>query len=249
MLITSVNALIEALRDGQPLNKVLLSSARRDRGTELIRRLCHERGITVQVVPPEALTRRAGGRHQGVLAETAPVNFVSLEEMMAARRPGQGLLLILDGVEDSGNLGAIVRTAAAAGVDGILLPERRSAPVSDAVWTASAGTLGKVRIGHSRNLANDVRQLKQNGFWVAATAAGSTLPYHRFDFRTDLALIFGNEHRGVSPLLRRDADERLSIPIAPGVESLNVAAAVAVVLFEALRQRTPGGADSGIMKT
>lgn len=238
MQITSFHALIEALRDGLPLNRVLLSSARHDSRSELVRRLCRERGVPVQIVPPQALARRAGARHQGVLAETAPVAFVPLEEMLAARTPGRGLLLILDGVEDAGNLGAIARTAAAAGVDGILLPERRAAPVSDAVWTASAGALGKVRIGRSRNLAQDLKRIKDAGFWVAATAAGAAQPYFRFDFRTDVALVFGNEHRGVSTLLRRDADERLSIPISPAVESLNVAAAVAVVLFEALRQRS-----------
>jgi 23S rRNA (guanosine2251-2'-O)-methyltransferase len=247
MQITSVNALIEALRDGQPLNKVLLSNARHDGRSELIRRLCRERGVPVQLVPPQALARRAGPGHQGVLAETAPVEFVPLEEMLAARSPGRGLLLILDGVEDAGILGAIVRTAAAAGADGILLPERRAAPISDAVWTASAGALGKVRIGRSRNLAQDLRKLKENGFWVAATASNAALPYYKFDFRTDVALLFGNEHRGVSPLLRRDADERLALPIAATVESLNVAAAGAVVVFEALRQRALAGADSGII--
>ncbi len=234
-LVTSLNALIEALRDGLPINKVLISRSRHDAKIASVLSMCRERGIIFQFVPAEAVERKAGGKNQGVCAEIAPVRFFSLEEVLTNVKTG--LIVILDGIEDTGNLGAMIRSAAAVDVDGIVISIRHSAPVNDTVWKTSAGTLGKVRLVQSRNLTLDGEKLKKNGFWVVAADQRAQMNFFDFDFTSKTAVIFGNESKGVSPLLKKNADQLLAIPHARSVESLNVSAAAAIILFEAWRQK------------
>jgi 23S rRNA (guanosine2251-2'-O)-methyltransferase len=236
--IASLHALIEALKDGTPIHKVVISRSPRDAKIAAVLDLCRRRGIVFQFVPAAALARKAGARNQGVWAEVSPVGFCSLDEITA--NPRTGLIVILDGIEDTGNLGAIVRTAAAVEADGVLLSVRGSAPVNDTVWKTSAGTLGKVRLAQARNLAQDMEKLKKNGYWVVATDQRAAMNFYDFDFSGKTALIVGNEGKGVSPLLKRNADQLLAIPHSPAVESLNVAAAAAIILFEAYRQKKMG---------
>ena len=233
--VTSLNALIETLKDGLPVNKVMISRSRHDSKIETVVRLCREQGVIFQFVPAEAVDRKAGARNQGVYAEIAPVHFFSLESVLADAKTG--LVVILDGIEDTGNLGAIIRSAAAVEIDGMLLSIRNSAPVNETVWKTSAGTLGKVRLVQSRNLTMDIDKLKKSGFWVVATDQRSKTNFYDFDFKSKTAVIFGNENKGVSPLLKKNADQLLAIPHSPAVESLNVSAAAAIILFEAWRQK------------
>jgi 23S rRNA (guanosine2251-2'-O)-methyltransferase len=234
-VVTTLNALIEALRDGLPINKVLISRSRHDAKIATVVSLCRERGIIFQFVPAEAVERKAGARNQGVCAEIAPVHFFSLAEVLADVKTG--LVVILDGIEDTGNLGAMIRSAAAVEADGIVLSIRNSAPVNDTVWKTSAGTLGKVRLVQSRNLTMDIEKLKKAGFWVVAADQGAKMSFYDFDFKSRTAVIFGNESKGVSVLLKKNADQLLAIPHARSVESLNVSAAAAIILFEAWRQK------------
>jgi 23S rRNA (guanosine2251-2'-O)-methyltransferase len=233
--ITSLHALTEALKDGVPVNKVLLSRSRQDARVAAVIELCRRRGVVFQFVPAEAIGRKAGAKNQGVWAEIAPVDFTTLDALLAAVKTG--LVVILDGIEDTGNLGAIVHTAAAVEADGILVSIRGSAPVNDTVWKTSAGTLGKVRLVQSRNLAMDIEKLKIGGFWVAAADQHAGMNGYDFDFKAKTALILGNESKGVSVLLKKKADQLLAIPHSPAVESLNVSAAAAIMLFEAWKQK------------
>jgi 23S rRNA (guanosine2251-2'-O)-methyltransferase len=233
--ITSLNALVEALRDGAPINKVLLNSTRRDARIATVIEWCRRRKVVFQFVPGEALARKAGARNQGVWAEVSPVRFSAIEEMLAAARTG--LVVVLDGIEDTGNLGAIVRTAAAVEADGIVLSVRGSAPVNDTAWKTSAGALGKVPLVPSRNLARDIEKLKAGGFWVVAADQRAGMKFYEYDFKGPTAVILGNEGKGVSPLLKKIADQLLAVPHSPAVESLNVSAAAAILLFEAYRQK------------
>jgi 23S rRNA (guanosine2251-2'-O)-methyltransferase len=233
--ITTLNALVEALRDGAAINKVLISRSPRDAKVSTVIDLCRRQGVIFQFVPAEAVARKAGARNQGVWAEVAPVGFCGLDEMLAAVRTG--LVVILDGIEDTGNLGAIIRTAAAVEADGIVISIRGSAPVNDTAWKTSAGTLGKVRLVQARNLAQDIEKLKNNGFWVVAADQHAGTKFYDFDFKGKTAVIMGNESRGVSPLLKKKADQLLAIPHSGEVESLNVSAAAAIMLFEAYRQK------------
>ncbi len=234
-VLTSLHALIEALKDGVPVNKVLIGRSRQDARVRTVIELCRQRGVIFQLVPAEAVDRKAGARNQGVWAEIAPVAFSTLEELLATVK--SGLVVILDSIEDTGNLGAIVRTAAAVEADGILVSIRGSAPVNDTVWKTSAGTLGKVRLVQSRNLTLDIEKLKKAGFWVVAADQRAGMNFYDFDFRVRTAVILGNESKGVSPLLKKNADQLLAIPHANAVESLNVSAAAAIMLFEAYKQK------------
>jgi 23S rRNA (guanosine2251-2'-O)-methyltransferase len=234
--VTSLNALIEALRDGLPVNKVLISKVRHDSKIETVVRMCREQGVIFQFVPAEAVNRKAGAKNQGVYAEIAPVHFFSLDSVLADVKTG--LVVILDGIEDTGNLGAIIRSAAAVEVDGILISIRNSAPINETVWKTSAGTLGKVRLVQSRNLTMDIEKLKKAGFWVVATDQRAKMNFYDFDFKSKAAVIFGNESKGVSPLLKKNADQLLAIPHAQAVESLNVSAAATIILYEAWRQKS-----------
>lgn len=234
-VLTSINALTEALRDGVPVNKVLLSRSRQDAKIRTVIDLCRRQGVIFQFVPAEAIDRKAGAKNQGVWAEIAPVSFATLDSLLAAVKTG--LVVILDGIEDTGNLGAILRTAAAVEVDGVLVSIRGSAPVNDTVWKTSAGTLGKVRLVQSRNLAMDIEKLKKSGFWVVAADQRAGMNFYDFDFKGKTAVILGNESKGVSALLKKNADQLLAIPHSPTVESLNVSAAAAIILFEAWKQK------------
>jgi 23S rRNA (guanosine2251-2'-O)-methyltransferase len=131
----------------------------------------------------------------------------------------------------------MIRSAAAVKTDAILISVRNSAPVNETTWKTSAGTLGKVRLVQSRNLAMDVARLKKAGFWVVATDQQARMNFYDFDFKGKTAVIFGNESKGVSPLLKKNADQLLAIPHDRAVESLNVSAAAAIILFEAWRQK------------
>jgi len=233
--ITSLHALIEALRDGVPVNKVLLSRSRQDAKMRTVIDLCRRQGVIFQFVPAEAVDRKAGARNQGVWAEIAPVGFCGLEDMLARVRTG--LVAVLDGIEDTGNLGAILRTAAAVEADGVMVSIRGSAPVNDTVWKTSAGSLGKVLLVQSRNLSMDMQKLKNAGFWVVAADQRAGVNFYDFDFKVKTAVILGNESKGVSPLLKKNADQLLAIPHSPAVESLNVSAAAAILLFEAWKQK------------
>jgi 23S rRNA (guanosine2251-2'-O)-methyltransferase len=235
MNIVTLNALIEALQSGKPLNRVLVSRARGDKKIEMIKRLCRENRVAYQMVPPEAIKRKAGPQNQGVFAELSPVRFYELEEIL--KEVKTGLILILERITDMGNLGALIRTAVAAGVDGILISRRHSAPVNDTVFKTSAGALLKARIVTSRNLSQDIDSLKEHGFWIAGTDIGGGMPYYTYDFTAPTALIMGSEDRGLSALLSKKSDQLISIPHSKDVESLNVSAAAAVILFEALRQK------------
>jgi 23S rRNA (guanosine2251-2'-O)-methyltransferase len=239
--ITSLNALVEALRDGASVNKVLLNRDRRDARIASIIELCRQRGVVFQFVPGEALERKAGAKNQGVWAEVAPVEFSGLDEMLAAVKIG--LVAVLDGIEDTGNLGAIVRTAAAVEADGVLISVRGSAPVNDTVWKTSAGALGKVRLVQSRNLSQDIEKLKKNGFWIVASDQHAGMKFYDFDFKGRTAVVMGNEGRGVSTLLKRNADQLLAVPHASAVESLNVSAAAAIILYEAYKQKKKAAAS------
>lgn len=238
MTISSVNALVEALRENLPISRVWISQSKTGGKIEEIKRLCRLNRIVFQFVPPDAITRHAGTRHQGVCAEVSPVRFLTLEEALA--QAAVKLILILDGVEDPGNLGAVIRTAAAVDVGAVLVSLRNAAPVNDTVWRASAGALGKVKLVGSRNLAADIQKLKERGFWVIGTQPAATLPYFQYDFRQPTALMFGSEGKGLSSLLAKRADLLVTIPHSAAVESLNVAAAAAIVLYEAYRQRRGG---------
>ena len=235
MMITSMNALLEALRAGNPVGKIWISRNQRDPRVRELKELCRQRGVLYSFVPREALERRVGGPNQGVCAEIAAIAPISLAEAMETA--AGKLFLYLDGVTDTGNMGALMRSAAAAEVDGVILPRRRSAPLNEAALHASAGALLNTRVITSRKAAEDLKTLKDAGYWVFGAVANAEAVYSEVDLTVPLVLVMGGEAGGISPAVSSQLDQEIGIPISPKVESLNVSVATGILLFEILRQR------------
>jgi 23S rRNA (guanosine2251-2'-O)-methyltransferase len=241
----------EALRAGKRrFDRVLVARERHgtkpDPRVESLLAQCREAGIRVALEPREQLTQLAStANHQGVVALVRPQETLALEDLFApdparadSALPGTPrLLLALDGVEDPQNLGALLRVADGAGVDGVVLTERRAAPLSPAALKASAGAAEHLRIARVVNLVRALEQLKQHNLWVAGLDERGSTDYDQFDLTGDLVLVLGREGAGLHDLVRRTCDHLLRIPMAGGVSSLNVSTAGAVVLYEAARQR------------
>src|SRR6202000_3468575 len=200
---------------------------------------CRQAGVRVRQESREQLTQVAGtAGHQGVVALVRAAEFLFIEDLFQPQQPGQPrLVLALDGVEDPQNLGALLRVADGAGVDGVVLTERRSAPLSPVAVKASAGGGGHLRIARVVNLVRALEELKEQNILIIGLDERGSTDYDRFDFTGDCALVLCREGAGLHDLVRRTCDHLLRIPMAGGVSSLNVSAAGSVVLYEAFRQR------------
>ncbi|MDW5264623.1 MULTISPECIES: 23S rRNA (guanosine(2251)-2'-O)-methyltransferase RlmB [Acidobacteriaceae] len=232
----------EAIRSGsRQLDHVSVARERRDERLERLIQLCRTAGIRVALEPRDQLTRIAKtDMHQGVLALVKERQFLGVEDLLARKEEGQHrFFLALDGVEDPHNLGALLRTADGAGVDGVILPERRSAPVTATVAKTSAGASEHVRIARVTNLVRALEQMKQKHVWVLGLDERGTPDYTEFDFKIDCVLVLGSEGAGLHDLVKKTCDHLLRIPMAGQVSSLNVSVAGAVVMYEAMRQRRP----------
>ena len=232
----------EALKAGKRrFDHVLVARERHDDRLESLIALCRDAGIRVRQEPREQLTLAAKTpAHQGVVAVVRPQEFLSLEDLLApdpAASKSPRLILALDGVEDPQNLGALLRVADGAGVDGVLLTERRSAPLSPAAVKASAGAAEHLRIARVVNLVRALEELKRHNLWIVGLDERGPVDYDRLDLTGDLVIVLGREGAGLHSLVRRTCDHLLRIPMAGGVSSLNVSAAGAAVLIEAARQR------------
>ncbi|MBN1273720.1 MAG: 23S rRNA (guanosine(2251)-2'-O)-methyltransferase RlmB [Candidatus Aminicenantes bacterium] len=233
--ICRFNPLLELLRS-QPgrVQKIFLQRGKRqDRFFEVIQKAQASR-IPLVYVPKTKIDSMARN-HQGFVALVMEKSFSPVEEMLEGRK--RPLLLLLDGIEDPQNLGAIIRTAEGAGVDGILLPERRSAGISETVARVSAGALAHVRIGRIKNVVQTLTSLKDRGLWVVGAEGGTGKNWDTFDYTVPLVLVLGSEGKGLRPLVRENCDQVLSIPLFGQINSLNVGAAAAIFLYEIIRQR------------
>jgi 23S rRNA (guanosine2251-2'-O)-methyltransferase len=241
----------EAIRSGsRQLDHVSVARERRDDRLERLIELCRTAGIRVALEPRDQLTKLARtDAHQGVLAVVRERRFLGIEDLLAPGETGQHrFFLALDGIEDPHNLGALLRTADGAGVDGVVLPERRSAPVSGTVAKTSAGASEHVRIARVTNLVRALEQMKQKNVWVLGLDERGTPDYTEFDFRTDCVLVLGREGAGLHDLVKKTCDHLLRIPMAGQLSSLNVSVAGAIVMYEAMRQRRQAAAPPAARK-
>ncbi|HZB87139.1 MAG TPA: 23S rRNA (guanosine(2251)-2'-O)-methyltransferase RlmB [Terracidiphilus sp.] len=243
-VLYGVHPVEEALKAGRRrFDHVLVAREREDLRLAHLVAACREAGVRVRQESREQLTQVAGtAAHQGVVAFVRGQEFLSIEDLFAPAEPdAQRLLLALDGVEDPQNLGALLRVADGAGVDGIVLTERRAAPLSPVAVKASAGATEHLRIARVVNLVRALEELKEKNIWVIGLDERGETDYDRFDLTGDCVLVLGREGAGLHDLVRRTCDHLLRIPMAGGVSSLNVSAAGAVVLYEAARQRRAHG--------
>jgi 23S rRNA (guanosine2251-2'-O)-methyltransferase len=232
----------EALERGE-LHVLRIAPAAWERCAKL-RLLARERGAVIHREPMDSLDRRAQGqRHQGILGEGEALAFSSLEDLAGqlSTRGNLGLVLALDGVTDPHNFGAILRSAAAAGADGVIFPERRSAPINETVIRASAGTAGRVPLVRVVNLGRALDDLKEAGCWIYGLSAGpASRDYLGEAFDRSTVLVLGSEGEGLHQKIEERCDALLRIPMPGGIESLNVSAAASVMLFRVLAQRGKG---------
>jgi 23S rRNA (guanosine2251-2'-O)-methyltransferase len=218
----------EALRAHRPLDKVLIARGASGPRIQEIIDLCRDQSVPVRFEPREILDRASKGPHQGVIAFGAVHLFVELEELIDAAR----LLVILDGVEDPHNLGAIIRTAHAAGANAIIVPERRSAPLTETVERAAAGALEHLPVARVINVSQSLERLKTSGFWIYGLDERASESYDAVDFISPTVFVLGGEGKGLHQGVQKHCDVLVRIPMAGAVSSLNVSVAAGVVLFE-----------------
>jgi 23S rRNA (guanosine2251-2'-O)-methyltransferase len=232
------NPVLEALRSGRAARKLVVAAGvTQEPRLDEILRFARDRGIPVEESPRRRLDDIAHTEHhQGIAGYFHGRPPLALEDLLAESRAPQ-LIVVLDGIQDPQNLGAITRTADAAGADGIVLPRHRAAGVTAAAAKASAGATEHVPVAVVTNIVHAIEQLQAAGLWVVGLAADGPVRYDTFDFTGPVALVVGGEGDGMRALTRRHCDAVVSLPLAGRVASLNAAAAAAVLLYEVARQR------------
>jgi 23S rRNA (guanosine2251-2'-O)-methyltransferase len=236
------NPVLEALRSGRALNKILISTdVERHSAIAEILHTAKERGIPVERLSPEILKTKSATRSpQGVIAYASAKEYVDVHDLLAITRSRNepAFYVILDGLEDPHNLGAIIRTADASGAHGIIIPQRRAVGLTETVAKVSAGAVEYVPVARETNLNNAIRTLKENSIWVIGIDQDGKMPFTEIDFNLPTAIVIGAEGKGISRLVKENCDEVVSIPMKGKISSLNASVAAAVVMYEVVKQRT-----------
>lgn len=230
MLVFGRNVAEEILNSNKKINKIYLQENFRE---EEIMELIQKREIKVNIVSKFDMDKKVSGLHQGIILDVEDYKYASIDSILNLENP---LVVILDHIEDPHNFGAIIRTCEAAGVDGIIIPNDRSVEVNGTVVKTSVGTAEKVRIIRVPNIVKCMDLLKKNGYWIIGTDMNGQ-DYTQIDYKGKIAVICGNEGKGMSRLVKENCDYIASIPMYGTVNSLNASVATAIVLFEALKSR------------
>jgi 23S rRNA (guanosine2251-2'-O)-methyltransferase len=239
-VVFGVNAVLEGFRAGRSFRRIMIQHGRRGGDIAEIEQAARAGGVPVHAEPREALDRATGVlKHQGVVAFLTEGAYRAFDDILAhaGRQPGGPFLVVLDGVEDPRNLGAIARTAEAVGAHGLIVPQRRAAGVTGVAMKASAGALAHLPVAQVVNLARAMEQMKTAGCWLVGVDAKGDSAYTDVDYCSPLAIVVGHEGDGLRSSTLKACDFRVRIPMRGRVSSLNVSVATAVVLYEALRQR------------
>ena len=236
--MTGFHAVEEALNAGRALDRIIIARGRHGDRIESVVQLAKSRGVPVRFEDRAQIDRLAGTReHQGIAALAAAKPTVELEDLLADKTE-RGLLVLLDGVEDPHNLGAIVRTSLAAGAKGVIVPERRAAGLTDTVERASAGALAHLPVARVKNLVRAMEEMKEAGYWLVGLDERAEKSYTDVDLTGSIGIVLGREGEGLHELTRKRCDFLVSLPTTGPVRSLNVSVAAGVMLFEAVRQRS-----------
>ena len=221
---------------GQPVERIHIARETHSPKIKEILDLAREQRVPVRKEERAILDRLAQGAvHQGIVAVVATLSYADFEALFKSDIP---LIVVLDGVQDPHNLGAVMRTAEACNASGIVVPERHSAPLSATVAKASAGASAHVAVVRVKNLVNAIEELKARGVWIVGVDAGASRDWTGFDYKVPVAVVLGGEHRGLRRLVREHCDVVVRLPMLGKISSLNVSVAAGVVLYEVVRQRT-----------
>ena len=234
------NALQEALRAGRTIDKVFIADGDTDKGLQRLAAQAKEAGAVVVPVDRRKLDMMSFTHaHQGVITLAAAHEYATIDDILeeAATRGQAPLIVICDELTDPHNLGAIMRSAECAGAHGVVIPKRRSVGLTATVAKASAGAVEYMKVARVTNINNAINELKEKGVWVFGTAAEGSIPMYKADLTGPAAIVIGNEGDGMSPLVRKNCDVMVSIPMQGRISSLNASAAAAILLYEAVRQR------------
>jgi 23S rRNA (guanosine2251-2'-O)-methyltransferase len=235
------NPVLEALRSGRPLNKILISNdVERHSNIAEILHISKTRKIPVEWLSPEILRTKSSTRSpQGVIAYVSAREYLDIHDLIAISRSKgeEAFYVVLDGLEDPHNLGAILRTADAAGAHGVIIPQRRAVGLTAAVAKVSAGAVEYVPVAREVNLNNAIKTLKENNVWVIGIDQGGQKPFTEMDFRLPTAIVIGSEGKGLSRLVKENCDAVASIPMKGKISSLNASVAAGIVMYEVRRQR------------
>ena len=235
--LTGFHAVEEALTAGRPLDRILVARGLHGNRIQKLLELARSRNVPVRFEDRAQLDRASGAEHhQGVVAFAASRATLEIEDLLASAGD-KCLLVLLDGIEDPHNTGAIIRTALAAGASGIVLPERRAAGLTDTVARVSAGALAHLPVARVKNLARAMEQLKEAGFWLIGLDERAEKNYTEVKYEGRAAIVLGSEGSGLHELIKKKCDFLVSLPTTGPVRSLNVSVAAGIVLFEAVRQR------------
>jgi 23S rRNA (guanosine2251-2'-O)-methyltransferase len=236
-VLIGVNPIREALKAKRPLDRVLIAKGAGGPRLQEIIDLCRQNGVTVRFEARDALERASGNKtHQGIVAFGAATQYANQNEVIANAK----MIVVLDGVEDPHNLGAIVRTAHAAGADAVMIPERRAAGLTDTVAKAAAGALEYLPVVRIGNVTKTLEDLKQKGFWIYGLDERGDQSYDQIDFVSPTVIVLGGEGHGLHHLVQKHCDFLIRIPLAGKISSLNVSVASGVVLFEWKRRQSKG---------
>lgn len=245
-LIYGVLPVLEVLRAGKRrIDKILIADTARERRFDDIFQLARENGVLLQKVPRENLSRllETDANHQGVIGFIAAADYYDGDRLLSEiyqkiETDEKPLIIVLDGIEDPRNLGAILRTIECAGADGVFIPERRAVGLTETVVKSSAGATEYVKVAKVTNTNRLIDELKKNNIWVVGASGDAQMNYFDWDWRQPTALVLGGEGKGLHRLTTEKCDALVKIPMGGKIESLNVSVAAGVILFEAVRQRS-----------
>ncbi|MCL2556290.1 MAG: 23S rRNA (guanosine(2251)-2'-O)-methyltransferase RlmB [Firmicutes bacterium] len=239
MKIEGKNAVLEALKSGTTIDKLIVQKGLKDPLSQRIIDEAKSKGIRVSFYEKTILDKESSGKHQGFLAEVTDFNYSSVDEILnhAKQKDKPPFIVILDGVEDPHNLGSILRVAECAGVDGVIIPKHRSASINSTVIKVSAGAAAHVKVAKVTNISDTIESLKKQNIWVyCADMGGSDL--YKADLKGAVALVIGGEDKGIGDRVKKCCDGVVAIPLKGQVSSLNASVATGIVVFEKLRQES-----------
>ncbi|MDY0410028.1 23S rRNA (guanosine(2251)-2'-O)-methyltransferase RlmB [Virgibacillus soli] len=242
-LIIGRNPILELLQSGRSVNKILISEQLNPNFRGKIERLCKASGIVIQRVPRSRLDQLTEGNHQGIIAYVAAYQYAEIDDLFARAegRDEAPFFIILDELEDPHNLGSILRTADASGAHGVIIPKRRSVGLTATVAKTAAGAMEYVPVARVTNIAQTIEELKQRNVWIVGTEAEAKEDYRQIDGTLPIAIVIGNEGKGMSRLVREKCDWTVNLPMKGKVSSLNASVACSLLLYEVYRKRYPLG--------
>lgn len=242
-MIIGRNPVMEALKSGRAVNKVFVSDQLNNQTEKELHRAAQKANTVLQMVPKQRIDQMSNGKHQGIIAYVSAYEYATVDELLKRAKDEQvpPFLMILDEIEDPYNLGAILRTADATGVHGVIIPKRRAVGLTETVAKTSAGAIEHVPVARVTNIAATIDKLKAENIWVVGTDEAGSDDYRTLDGETALAIVMGNEGKGVSRLVKEKCDWMVHLPMHGAIPSLNASVASSLLMYEVYRKRHPLG--------